>query len=364
MALRGELWQLFAGVQYRRRPALYQRLVKAAGEPLPPELVAELEQEEARELEEAEEETAEETSAAAAAAGAEAGADAGSEAEAEEDEGQRAAQRQDWTRTIGGGSTRHPGSSSSLVEGNANGETRAGDITQAGDAEGVSAAETSSALSTSDVFTPRAASRGTVFEGDEVGDGDRDARTPAAPTTDGGEVVDFATPPSTLPQLNTPFAEAAIASDGAGCGDGVDRDGFDRDGFDGDGVDGDGVSGVGVDREEGAVEPSTPSPASSAQHAAEMTTAEMAGVSVSVADVAVARKENRGNGSDNEGNEGEDDAVFTASSLRGRGGQERDVLPEIEESAFVKIKDQIEKDLPRTFPAHPLLDGIARDALK
>jgi hypothetical protein len=44
--------------------------------------------------------------------------------------------------------------------------------------------------------------------------------------------------------------------------------------------------------------------------------------------------------------------------------EERDVLPEIEESAFAKVKEQIEKDLPRTFPAHPLLDGIGRDALK
>jgi len=34
----------YAGVQYRRRPALYMRLVAAAGEPLPPELAHELQQ--------------------------------------------------------------------------------------------------------------------------------------------------------------------------------------------------------------------------------------------------------------------------------------------------------------------------------
>jgi hypothetical protein len=28
------------------------------------------------------------------------------------------------------------------------------------------------------------------------------------------------------------------------------------------------------------------------------------------------------------------------------------------------VKSQVDKDLPRTFPAHPLLDGIGRDALK
>ena len=31
MALRGEMWQLFAGVQHRRRPGLYRALVLASG---------------------------------------------------------------------------------------------------------------------------------------------------------------------------------------------------------------------------------------------------------------------------------------------------------------------------------------------
>ena len=35
MALRGEMWQLFAGVQHRRRPGLYRALVLASGETLP-----------------------------------------------------------------------------------------------------------------------------------------------------------------------------------------------------------------------------------------------------------------------------------------------------------------------------------------
>ena len=40
MALRGEMWQLFAGVQHRRRPGLYRALVLASGEALPEDAVA------------------------------------------------------------------------------------------------------------------------------------------------------------------------------------------------------------------------------------------------------------------------------------------------------------------------------------
>ena len=40
MALRGEMWQLFAGVQHRRRPGLYRALVLASGETLPEDAVA------------------------------------------------------------------------------------------------------------------------------------------------------------------------------------------------------------------------------------------------------------------------------------------------------------------------------------
>ena len=32
--------------------------------------------------------------------------------------------------------------------------------------------------------------------------------------------------------------------------------------------------------------------------------------------------------------------------------------------SFADAKAQVEKDLPRTFPAHPLLDGVGRDALR
>ena len=36
----------------------------------------------------------------------------------------------------------------------------------------------------------------------------------------------------------------------------------------------------------------------------------------------------------------------------------------VDEVAFSRAREQISKDLPRTFPAHPLLDGVGRDALR
>lgn len=290
-ALRGELWQLFAGVQYRRRPALYQRLVRAAGEPLPPELVAELEQEEAREREEAEAGAgggAEAETAAGAEAETEAGVEAEEEAEAGRAETERAAEV-DTSTTSGGTVEAGAGTASG-----AGGEGAAAET-----AEGTTATSSSA----SEMLTPRAAADG------------GDMFTPGAPTTDGGgEHVDFSTPPSTLPALHTPFTADTAAAPGAGSGDG------------------------GAGKKE-AIEPSTPSPASHAAAAA----------------VSAKRNEIEDETESKDG---------TPSSLGRRKRRERDVLPEIEEKAFAKIKDQIEKDLPRTFPAHPLLDGIGRDALK
>ena len=42
----------------------------------------------------------------------------------------------------------------------------------------------------------------------------------------------------------------------------------------------------------------------------------------------------------------------------------QDVLAAPDRHAFRRVCKQIDKDLPRTFPGHPLLDGIGRDALR